>query len=210
MELYGADICPFVHRVRLALHLKNLDFVYHAIDLANKPDWYHEVLPSGKVPLLEDGEFRIWESMIILEYLEESYPEPALYPGSPGEKAMVRLEMEQFSGKFIGGFYGVLRAQESAKRDEMVGEMTSLLEDWSDKVPTDGFFGGADPGLFDIAIYPWFNRWPVLEHYRGFSLPEGPWRSWSQRMADTQAVKDTARSPNYYVGLYESYAKGER
>ena len=57
------------------------------IDLSNRPDWLYEKNPLGKVPVLEEDSFVLPESEVIMEYLEERYPEPALLPADPAARA---------------------------------------------------------------------------------------------------------------------------
>jgi len=73
------------YRVRIALYLKKVDYEYHPIHLVkhggeqHKPI-YHEVNPMAEVPFLIDDKMRISQSMAILHYLDEAYPEPRLFP----------------------------------------------------------------------------------------------------------------------------------
>ena len=118
MKLYGANVCPFVHRVRLVLAEKKLEHEYVAIDLANKPSWYHEVLPTGRVPLLEDEGFRLWESDVVSEYLEEAYPERSLMPSDPGERALLRMHVAWCSSRFVPAFYKLLAGQDPEEQEK--------------------------------------------------------------------------------------------
>ncbi|NBD32481.1 MAG: glutathione S-transferase family protein, partial [Cyanobacteria bacterium] len=101
LELYSASVCPFAHRTRLTLMEKGLDFQLIEIDLNKKPDWFSEVSPYGKVPVIKHQENRIWESAIINEYLEEAFPKPALFPDSPGERALARIWIDFANTKLV-------------------------------------------------------------------------------------------------------------
>ncbi|MCA9792382.1 MAG: glutathione S-transferase family protein [Candidatus Eremiobacteraeota bacterium] len=202
MKLYGADVCPFVHRVRLGLGLKGLQADYVAIDLANKPDWYHDVLPSGKVPLLEHDGNRIWESVIILEYLDDAFPARPLYPQDPGQKARTRLAIEWVTNELVGPFYALLGGQEEDR-----ARLNQALEQLQDQYLQAEFFNGDRPGALDVAIYPWFERMVVLEHYRDFVLEDGPLKEWASRMASLDVARETANPDQYYIDLYTRYAR---
>lgn len=207
MKLYGADVCPFVQRVRIGLGIKKLDFEYVAIDLANKPEWYDRVLPSGKVPLLEDDSARVWESLIILEYLEDSYPEPALYPESAAARARARLAVDRFSNSVIPLFYKLLRTQDPASQQQTREALVESLGEW--ELP-DPFFGGERPGMVDLALYPWFDRWCVLRLYRELDSPGANWDAWSSRMSGLPEVRETTRDDAYFIEQYAVYAVGAR
>lgn len=206
LKLIGADVCPFVQRVRLALHEKGLTFDYTAIDLRNKPDWYHEKLPTGRVPLLEHNQVRLWESSIICEYLEDAFPEPALLPDSPGPRARARLWIDWTSLKLVPAFYALLTGQEE-QPDKLPGMLRKLEQE---AFQGGDWLMGAKLTLVDLELYPWIERWDVLSHYRGLEFPAELSRltSWRERMKQRDSVVDTANSPDYYVELYAHYAGG--
>jgi glutathione S-transferase len=52
VEIYSASVCPYAHRTRLALLEKGVDFKLTEIDLQNKPEWFADVSPYGKVPVI--------------------------------------------------------------------------------------------------------------------------------------------------------------
>jgi glutathione S-transferase len=65
--------------------------------------------------------------------------------------------------------------------------------------------------LVDIAAYPWFERWCVLEHYRGFELPKEfkKLHAWKQSVASRESVKSIVNEPGFYIEQYEHYAKAK-
>jgi len=79
--LYDAARCPYCARARIVLAEKGLGYETVEIDLSDRPGWIYAKNPSGKVPVLEeDGGFVLPESLVIMEYLEERFPEPPLWP----------------------------------------------------------------------------------------------------------------------------------
>jgi maleylacetoacetate isomerase len=97
LRLYGYFRSSAAFRVRIALNLKGLDYETTAIHLRRndqtKPD-YLAVNPQGLVPTLEDGERRFLQSLAIIEYLDEAYPEPPFLPPDPADRARVRALAE--------------------------------------------------------------------------------------------------------------------
>src|SRR6266481_3738387 len=93
MKLYGYFRSSAAFRVRIALNLKKLDYETAAIHLRrndqSRPD-YLGVNPQGLVPALEDGGQTLIQSLAIIEYLDELYPDPPLLPAHPADRARVR------------------------------------------------------------------------------------------------------------------------
>lgn len=93
MELYSHSRSSASFRVRIALEIKGLGYVYRAVDLpANEHlgDAYAAVSPTRLVPLLVDGGVAIGQSLAIIEYLDERHPEPPLLPGAAAGRARIR------------------------------------------------------------------------------------------------------------------------
>ena len=98
ITLYHNEMSTCSQKVRLCLAEKRLEWNSHHLDLRagdQQQDWYVELNPRAVVPTLVDGEDVVPESNVILEYLEERYPEPALMPRQPIGKAKVRLWTKQ-------------------------------------------------------------------------------------------------------------------
>lgn len=93
MELFNYFRSSASYRVRIALALKGLDYDYRSVHLARgeqvQPDF--AALASARlVPLLVDGQERLWQSLAIIEYLEETHPQPPLLPADAAGRARVR------------------------------------------------------------------------------------------------------------------------
>ena len=84
LKLISHKLCPYVQRAVIALTEKGIPFERIDIDLANKPDWFLKISPLGKVPVLvveRDGsEVALFESNVICEYIEETFPDTKLHP----------------------------------------------------------------------------------------------------------------------------------
>ncbi len=93
MQLYNYYRSSASYRVRIALALKGLDCDYTSVHLAKNEqfkDSYTAVAASRLVPTLIDGAHALTQSLAIIEYLDETHPQPPLLPGTPGERARVR------------------------------------------------------------------------------------------------------------------------
>lgn len=100
LRLYHYDRSTAAQRVRLLLEEKGLEWESVIVDTARGdvdqlPDNYHEMNPKGLVPVVEHNGRGIAESTIILEYLEDAFPDPAFRPVDPGDRAEMRLWMHR-------------------------------------------------------------------------------------------------------------------
>ena len=152
LTLYDADRCPYCARVRIVLVEKGLEHETVVVDLDDRPAWIYEKNPLGKVPVLEEDAFVLPESVVINEYLEERYPEPALWPADPAERAAGRLLVERFDQ--LGRPYYALRRGNEDARDDLDQELTKL--DWL--LAGRPYLTGHEFGLADAAYLPWILR----------------------------------------------------
>lgn len=152
LTLYDADRCPYCARVRIVLAEKGLEYETVVVDLDDRPAWIYEKNPLGKVPVLEEDVFVLPESAVIMEYLEERYPEPPLWPADPAERAHGRLLVDRFD-RLSRPYYALRRGDDSARveLDKQLSDLDSLLAGRP-------FLTGAEFGLADAAYLPWILR----------------------------------------------------
>ncbi len=216
IKLFSARVCPFAHRSRLALAEKGIPFELVEIDLHNKPSWYKEINPAEAVPALQQGNFLLQESLVINEYIEELANAPSLLPVTPQQRAEARLWISHAESHVVPLFYRLLKAQEEDKRkaasDAMLSVLTTLDDELHRRKAEGPYWFGEQVGLTDVAIYPWFERWPVLEHYRGLNIPDklDSLLSWIAAMKNRDAVKGNEQPADFYICEYEDYASGKK
>jgi glutathione S-transferase len=156
LELISHKLCPYVQRAVIALTEKGVPFERVDIDLSNKPDWFRAISPLGKTPVLLVGDVPIFESAVILEYLEETQPKP-LHPADPLRRAEHRGWIEYGSTILsdIAGFY--------AAPDEATFKAKTLqLELDAVFGPVFRYFDVFD----DIADFGILADKPKLQHWR--------------------------------------------
>ena len=112
LKLISHKLCPYVQRAVIALSEKGVAFERIDIDLADKPDWFLKISPLGKTPVLLVGDTAIFESAVILEYLEEAQPKP-LHPPDPLARAEHRGWIE-FGSAVLGDIAGFYAARDAA------------------------------------------------------------------------------------------------
>lgn len=174
LTLVSHHLCPFVQRAVIALREKGVGFHRLYIDLNAKPDWFKEVSPLGKVPLLivkqpgmEDAV--LFESAVICEYLEETQPGPAMHPADPVERARHRAWIE-FASAILGDIYALETTADAtlfATKCRTVTDKFARIEDVLDGGP---FFAGDRFSLVDAAFGPVFRYFDVFDRIADFSI----------------------------------------
>ena len=151
MILYDAVRCPYCARVRIVLAEKRLSYETVEIDLADRPPWLFARNPLGKVPVLEEDDGLVLpESTVIMEYLDERFPEPPLSPADPAERALARLSLARFDVR-LGDEYYARRRGDPSQLEERLAQLDAALE-------SQPFLSGRGYGLADIGYVPWVLR----------------------------------------------------
>ena len=181
ITLYNAARCPYVARVRIVLAEKGIDHDMVEIDLSDRPAWLYEKNPAGRVPVIEeDGGRPLSESAVIMEFLEERYPEPPLLPADPADRAAVRLLIFR-DGDLTSPYYAFWRAEDGAAEefDQALGKFDALLGEQP-------YLGGEEYGLVDIAFVPWLLR---ARDMLGVELDDFPaLTDWLERLEQRPAI----------------------
>jgi maleylpyruvate isomerase len=169
MKLYNYFITSASYRVRIALALKGLEYEYRSVNVRKGEQLspaYRDINPQGLVPVLEDGGRLLHQSLAIIEYLDEVYPEPPLLPRDPVERNRVRslamivaAEIHPLNNlrvlKYLTDVLGVTEAQKLAWYAHWVQTGFVALERRLAAEPGTGrFCHGDTPGLADIALVP--------------------------------------------------------
>lgn len=155
--------CPFSQRVLLTLEEKQVPYNTKLIDTSNKPDWFLQISPEGKVPVLKIDDKWVPDSDVITQILEEKYPEPPL--ATPPEKATV-------GSKIFSTFISFLKSKDPNDGTEqaLLNELRALDEHLKDNGP---FINGEKISAVDISLAPKLYHLKVaLGHFKKWSVPE--------------------------------------
>jgi len=155
--------CPFSQRVLLTLEEKQVPYNTKLIDTSNKPDWFLQISPEGKVPVLKIDDKWVPDSDVITQILEEKYPEPPL--ATPPEKATV-------GSKIFSTFIPFLKSKDPNDGTEqaLLNELRALDEHLKDNGP---FINGEKISAVDISLAPKLYHLKVaLAHFKKWSVPE--------------------------------------
>jgi glutathione S-transferase len=161
LTLISHDLCPYVQRAVIALTEKAVPFDRVYVDLANKPDWFLAISPLGKVPLLRVDDAVIFESAVILEYLEETQPNP-LHPADPLARAQHRAVIE-FGSAILSDIWGL---EIAATPDAAMAKIAALSRKFArleQKLGRGPWFAGETFGLVDAAFGPVFRYFDLFD-----------------------------------------------
>jgi RNA polymerase-associated protein len=155
LTLYDSPRCPYCARVRIVLAEKAISHETMLVDLDDRPGWIYDLNPTGRVPVLDDDGFVLAESRVVMEYLEERFPEPPLLPADSAGRALVRLRLERFEQGFASPYYALRREPSSgaasAAFDAALDELAGLLVQQP-------YVSGEEYGLADCGYVPWIFR----------------------------------------------------
>lgn len=188
-ELISFKLCPFVQRSLIVLLEKEVEYDITYIDLANPPEWFAEVSPLGKVPVLKVEDTVLFESAVIMEYLDEVNP-PSLQPADPLVKAQNRAWVEVCSDLLFRQYRMSMSADEATFEKEHTGLRTELER--LEKQVTGPYFNGPDFRLVDAAFAPFFLRIGLLEHWHPTGLLKGLPRlaEWQEALLARKSVRN--------------------
>jgi len=194
LTLVSFPLCPYVQRAAIALAEKGQSFERIDIDLADKPDWFKAISPLGKVPLLQVGDAVIFESAVILEFLEETL-EPKLHPADPLKRADHRAWMEFGSTVLndIGGFYSAPDEQAFEAKRQLLAQRFARLEE---RVKAAPWFDGAAFSLVDAVFAPVFRYFDTFDEIADFGiLADKPKiAQWRKALAEHPSVKAAVKT----------------
>jgi glutathione S-transferase len=160
LTLYDDVFSPYARKVRIALYEKNLPFerVRALHGDCNRTDFVH-VNPRAEVPALVDGNFCLYDSTVICEYLEDRYPEPAIYPRDPQLRAECRLIEDLADTQVDAATYAVAivehgrREPHPAMHEAAERDLQRLYDELERRLGDRPFFCG-EFSLADIAVAP--------------------------------------------------------
>jgi glutathione S-transferase len=217
ITVFHVPVCPFSQRLEILLTLKGRrnDVHFHVVDITQpRPEWL--LAKSGgstALPILETADGQILrESLIILQYLEDVFPEPAVAQRDPYRRAVEGLMTRMEAGFGQSGYLFVMNQdpeRREALRDSLLqhyGELNDFLLEHSPS----GTFLFEQFGWAETVFTPLFMRFWFLEYFEDFELPPEPWfarvRTWREACLAHPAAQQVSREQ--IVKLYVDYAHG--
>lgn len=204
-ELISFSLCPFVQRSVITLKHKQIDFDISYIDLKSPPQWFLEISPMGKVPLLKVNGTVLFESAVINEYLDE-VTGGGLLPTDALDKAQCRAWIE-----FASELFGIQYMSILAKDEKGFRERVAPLEKHFarlEQVVEGSYFLGDEFSLVDTAFAPFFMRYAIVEQLLGEDLLSNypKVKAWSQTLLALDEVQHSVPE-NFTTEFVEHFKK---
>lgn len=197
LKLFEHPFSPYVQKVKIAFYEKNVAFEVEVPDaFSGAPTQFGKTNPRLEVPALVDDDFAIFDSTIILDYIEEKWPAPALLPSTPRERARVRMIEDVCDTYYEAINWGLMEVRawkrvtgDAAKQLETkASEQTAGVFAWLEReLGTANFFNGAAFGYGDLSVYP---------HLRGsivWEFRQNPGRAWLDGSLASKNARVSAR-----------------
>jgi glutathione S-transferase len=202
LRLISHKLCPYVQRAVIALTEKGVPFERVDIDLANKPDWFLKISPLGKTPVLQVGEVAIFESAVILEYLEETEPK-SLHPADPLRRAEHRGWIE-FASAVLNDVAGLYAAPDEAAFKAKTIQLEARFARLEARVAASPWFDRETFSLVDAVFGPVFRYFDVFDEIGDFGILSGKPKltRWRASLAARPSVK-SAVSAEYPALLHD-------
>ncbi len=183
MKLYGTPISPFVRKVRVALALKGLEYESEGTYPGTRTPEYLAISPLGKIPAFEDGDLAICDSNVIVEYLEEQYPEIPIRPSNVADRARSRW-LEEYAGSMLytplaakifmerltRPYQNKVPGDEGVVEDSIKNLVPPVFDYVESQLPAEGFIFG-EMGVADIAVATTI----INATYTDFEVDAGCW-----------------------------------
>lgn len=215
--VYHIPVCPFSQRLEILLDLKGLGdrVAFHVVDITRpRPGWMLEkTRGTTALPVLETpGGGIIKESMVILRYLEDVFPDPPVAQRDPYRRAIENMLIAQEDDFGMWGYRYVMNA-DPARREEFRRGMLdryARLDDFLVQHSPSRTFLFEDFGLAETVFTPFFMRFWFLEHYEDFDLPPDDRYARVRKWRDACLAHPAAQqvTKEQIVKLYYDYAKG--
>ncbi len=200
MLLYEHPLSSYAQKVKIAMREKGVAFEVETpagLGAGTAGGPFAASSPRNEVPALVDGEARIFDSTIILEYLEDRFPTPPLLPRDPLARAEARMIEDVCDTLYEAINWGLgeiawFKRAEGAKAEEMratAARQTAELQAWlTDKLNGRDWFNGESFGWADLSVAPYLNR---SFHY-GLGTPESSQLArWRERIRQRPSVATT-------------------
>jgi RNA polymerase-associated protein len=151
IKLYSDPHCPNSHRTRIVLAEKELPVTTTELEADNLPADFLKLNPYGKLPTVIDRDIVFFESSVVNEYLDERYPHPPLKPGSPADRAQMRMAVLQLERELFPIY---VETHNPRKKKDAVKKLSVYMDSLNSFLARQEYFIGEQYTLADITLAP--------------------------------------------------------
>lgn len=187
---YRSQFCPFVQRAWIVLEEKGIPYQYREVNPYKKEKHFlgtvsdtiplshtvqcdaHlsvDINPRGLVPAVEYNGCTLYESLILCEFFEDTFPNtgPHILPTDSVDRAYARIWIDHLTKQFLPTFMRLVQSQDKTKQDEALEYMYEALRTFAKEIKGP-YFLGEQFSLVDAAIAPWIIRDHIIGTHRGY------------------------------------------
>lgn len=162
MSCFSSPTDPECHRARIVLAEKDIAVEIHDVDMDNLPEDLIDLNPYATVPTMVDRDLVLYNSRVLIEYLDERFPHPPLMPVDPVSRAKSRLALFRIESDWFSLLGDIERGTDKKKAQAKKALTESLINsaDVFDAMP---YFLSNDFSLLDCSIAPILWRLPFYD-----------------------------------------------
>jgi glutathione S-transferase/RNA polymerase-associated protein len=211
IKLYEHPFSPYVQKVKISLFEKKVPF---EVEIPNAFSGgatdYGKSNPRLEVPALIDDGFAIFDSTVILEYLEDKWPKPAMLPTSPRDRAQVRMIEELCDTYYEAINWGLMEVQAWKRASGEVAttitkraeaQTAGIYQRLERELGSNSYFNGADFGWGDLSVFPFVNGSVV------WGMPPKPGSklaAWLEKVGKRDSIIKTIAATREFQGNLEA------
>ena len=199
LNLLTVAFSPYGQRVETLLLEKNISYNKEQIDLGNKPNWFSDISPLGKIPVLLVDDKPLFESLAILEYIEATYTETIFHPKNQFVLAWHRGWME-FSNTLLSLTFGLVFADNYQIISQKQEELKNKLALFAKQLKQQPYFNGDFFSILDITMASAMQ--PLLFLSENFNL-----NLFENLDNLLQYANNVVSRPNFIKSLPENYSQ---
>lgn len=222
MILYEHPLSPYAQKNKIALREKGLAFELRLPDGLGSGNGYSDdfavASPRNEVPALVDGDARIFDSTIILEYIEDKWPQPPLLPATPYARAQARMIEDAMDTHYEAINWGLIELRYMGRAPGALGERLKAraaeqIASWqrwlARQLGSADWFGGERFGWADLAVVPYVNCSAAFGLEPAAGTPLAAWLARvNARPAVAQTAAEASASMPDLVGIDQLIAQG--
>lgn len=194
-EFVSNHLCPYTQRAAIQLSEKGIAYERVYIDLANKPSWFLEISPLGKVPLLRTRGAVIFETSVICEYIEEVESAVPMLPKEAIERARHR-GWNEFASAILADVFAFYIAPDAGTFERKRSDLPARFAWFERHLAQAPYFAGAEFMLVDAAYAPIFRLFDTFDRIGDFGIFDGlhAVHRYRRVLSDRESVHDAVVS----------------